>query len=336
MRLLFVLPPLFTVWMNTHGGVIIGAALLAVWGAYYMAMERESRWMAAAVAVASLAATLLNPYGFQLWRFLAETVRIGRGIEEWRPIWMAQLGGWALPWAVATALVLGAAFSRSRPRIDRLAVMLVLAYASARTMRLVPLFVVISLIYLVPSLKVLAATGWPAWTLQAPSRVAAGLAIVPLLPILATVHGSAWASSRSCVPIRGHWVPDLVVATALRAESPSGRLVTSFAWGQYSIWHFGPSLRVSYDGRRETVYSSETDWRQVYIERGNAAGLEFLEEVRPEYVWLSHSSSGVRRWLAHQADYRIDLETPMSFLAVRSDQSVVEPVTEIPQACFPG
>jgi hypothetical protein len=131
-------------------------------------------------------------------------------------------------------------------------------------------------------------------------------------------------------------VPDLVVATALRAESPSGRLVTSFAWGQYSIWHFGPSLRVSYDGRRETVYSSETDWRQVYIERGNAAGLEFLEEVRPEYVWLSHSSSGVRRWLAHQADYRIDLETPMSFLAVRSDQSVVEPVTEIPQACFPG
>jgi hypothetical protein len=336
MRLLATLPPLFVLWINMHGGVVVGAALVGAWTIYHAARGMESRGLAVAVGVSSVAATLINPYGFWLWQFLAETVRIGRGIQEWRPIWTAQVEGWAMPWALAMAVVLGAILSSARPRIDRVAAMLAMGYASANTMRLVPFFVAISLIYLVPSLRILTARGWPAWTLHAPSRVAAGLALVPLVPVLAVVHGSVWTSSRDCMPIRGDWAPDLTVATALREASPSGRLVTTYAWGQYSIWHFGPSLRVSYDGRRETVYTDETDWRQVYIERGDAEGLQFLGAVRPEYVWLSHSSAGVRRWLELQPDYRVDLETPTSFLGVRADLGVVSPADTVPGPCFPG
>jgi hypothetical protein len=33
-----------------------------------------------------------------------------------------------------------------------------------------------------------------------------------------------------------------------------GNLATYFAWGEYALWHLQPQVRVSMDGRRETVY----------------------------------------------------------------------------------
>ena len=32
-------------------------------------------------------------------------------------------------------------------------------------------------------------------------------------------------------------------------------MTVDFDWGEYVIWHLGPQVRVSVDGRRETVYA---------------------------------------------------------------------------------
>jgi hypothetical protein len=50
----------------------------------------------AAVAVAALSglATLATPYGWELWEFLLETVRMGRDITEWRPLWRQPPPDW--------------------------------------------------------------------------------------------------------------------------------------------------------------------------------------------------------------------------------------------------
>jgi hypothetical protein len=335
-RLLLPVSLLLAIWMNSHGGVLIGVALLGIWTGYYLWKSPERRWLALTVGCCGLASTLLNPYGVRLWQFLGETVRIGREIREWGPIWRAPLVAWGLPWALAVIAIVGTTMSRERPRIDRLAAVLLLAYASARTMRLVPLFVVITLIYLAPSLERLSVRRWMSWRLTAPSRVAAWAALAPLVAFAAFVHVPAWTRTRECLPVAGDWAPDQTVAAALRASSPNGRLVTSFAWGQYAIWHLGPALRVSFDGRLETVYSDATDQRQVAIERGEPAGLAFLADTRPEFVWLGSASGRTRNWLAGQPEYRFDLETPASFLAVRSDQPVITPATQVPAACFPG
>jgi hypothetical protein len=55
----------------------------------------------------------------------------------------------------------------------------------------------------------------------------------------------------------------------LKASGVSGNLAVEFNWGEYALWHLGPALRVSMDGRRETVYS-----REVYRE-----AMRFLEGV---------------------------------------------------------
>lgn len=335
-RLLGLVPVIFLVWTNTHGGVVIGVGLLMVWTLSHLWHGREPRRLTVAIAGAALASTVVNPYGLELPQFLAETVRIGRGTQEWQPIWRAQFAGSALPWLLTSAGVLALACSKERPRFDRLAVMIALAIASERTMRLVPFYAVVSAIYAAPSLQALAARGRGVWALRAPSRSIAVISLAPMLIVAAVVHRPIWASIRQCLPIQGEWIPDLAVADALKEAAPSGRLVTPYGWGQYVIWHLGPRLLVSYDGRRETVYTSVTDLRQVEIERGTAEGIAFLEHTRPEYVWLSNSSAPVREWLRSQPDYRIDIETHASFLGVRKDLPLVPMSARTPSFCFPG
>jgi hypothetical protein len=43
----------------------------------------------------------------------------------------------------------------------------------------------------------------------------------------------------------------------LRASGVTGNVATNFNWGEYVLWHLGPGVKVSIDGRRETVYSDE-------------------------------------------------------------------------------
>jgi hypothetical protein len=43
----------------------------------------------------------------------------------------------------------------------------------------------------------------------------------------------------------------------LRDSGVSGNLAVHFDWGEYAIWHLAPALKVSVDGRRETVYDGE-------------------------------------------------------------------------------
>jgi len=110
--------------------------------------------------------------------------------------------------------------------------------------------------------------------------------------------------------------------------------VLPFNWGEYAIWHFGPRLRVSIDGRRETVYSERTIDLQAAVEHGLAPGIEFLRATRPEYVWLATATGApAAAWLTANG-YRMDVETGESFIATRED---VAPVTIAPpqSRCFP-
>src|SRR4029453_9537739 len=104
-------------------------------------------------------------------------------------------------------------------------------------------------------------------------------------------------------PVRHGWAPGREAAAHL--QGLSGRLLTTFDWGQYAIWHFGPALRVSIDGRRETVYSATVVQGHLAFERGERDGQTMVAALSPDYAWL-RSSSG-RKWPrgdGHSGGYR--------------------------------
>ena len=110
-----VVPALFAVWVNTHGGWLVGAATLAIFTACALidlTLPLRLRLAILVMAVASAAACLVNPYGLRMLDFLLTTVRPERAdIPEWRPVTalpIAALALWLLPMALAAiALVRG-------------------------------------------------------------------------------------------------------------------------------------------------------------------------------------------------------------------------------------
>jgi hypothetical protein len=328
------LPPLFAFWVNCHGGWIVGMGVLGAWAATQV-WESPGRWRSwAAIVVACVAATLVNPYGAGLWAFIASTVRMERpDIDEWRSLWTTPVLNW-IPWALAV-LAVPWMWRRDTPRRLSIATVLVmLAYASARVLRIESLFVLAAAVLIGPAL----AARWP--RRGAPREISPwavrGVAVVFLVVMLAS---SAWVSRAAiaCVPIRGGWVPDVEAMTSLGHAAP-GRIVVPFNWGEYALWHLAPrGVRISMDGRRETVYSDARVAENDAALKGTPQGLETLARWNPEYVWLPKASVTTTEWLVERG-YRIDVETGQSRVVVRSD------VRRLPApgpvggryGCFPG
>src|SRR5712691_4709896 len=153
--LVFAVVPMMALWTNVHGGWLVGAGTLAVWAGLGLltplAIGDKLRVLCAAMA--ALAATLLNPYGWRLWLFLRETVGFGRAeITEWQPVYRLGYGS-VLLWAlVASAAVLPLARASTRRSIDRriVGVVIMLGVASFRVDRLLAFFTIAVTVLLGP------------------------------------------------------------------------------------------------------------------------------------------------------------------------------------------
>jgi hypothetical protein len=321
------LPILFAFWANLHGGWIVGAAVLALWSMTTLVWEpRTSRAMVITLLVASVAATLITPYGTTLWRFLAATAHGSRDIVEWMPLWDTPPVFW-LPWLLSVALIAACARHQRIPVPD-LAVAAALSAGGIWILRMSPLSVVANVVIAGPALarwKPIAdrERGTSRWMTVAILTAALDACILAVVP------------SARCIAIRGDRKPDVTAAETLGLNGAHGRLVTSFGWGEYAIWHLAPSLTVSIDGRRETIYSEQTIRQQLGVEDGSAEGLAYLAATRPEYVWLSAKSTKTQAWLIDNG-YRIDLNRAQSYVAVRQDLPVLGPVAIVEGGCFPG
>jgi len=328
---LVVLPTLFALWVNLHGGWIVGAAVLAMWVVVNFWQASSSRALTIGAASLSAVATLMNPYGWRLLDFLAQTVRPSRGIVEWQPLFTTPRVAW-VPALLVTAGLICIPFVRKRPPIDRLAIVVALGFAAFRVERLSSFFIVAALILLSPTIR----EQWPPRPfsfkpLSVRKAAFVGVASIVMVVVSATLA----AREASCVTISGDWTPDRVAGRALTDAHVSGKMVTWFDWGEYEIWHLGPQVRVSLDGRRETVYSDAVLKGHDELDAGTREGLAYLQDLQPDYVWLPAMLTSVSEWLAGHG-YRIDVQTPRSFVAVRENLPVVHASDAPLPACFPG
>lgn len=289
-RAIWGIVPLLLVWTNAHGGILAGVGFLGIWYAIQALMRvhavdslrplatREFATLTAAVALA-LVATLLNPYGPALWRFLLETATVARPeISDWQPLavyrpllgmfflWIL-LGGWAL-------------YRSARPRsVPMLAIWVVAAMLSLTAVRHLLFFLAAWPVALAEHLDA-------AWEYMLPKRLRAGRAHAPAAALL--------AAATLALLVRVAQDPwDVVIgpmqyplrAVALLRENVTGAdMVTPFNWGQFMLWHLGPDNRVSMDGRRETVYSEAIYQMNMDFLYGHDDWDRLLEERSPDLV----------------------------------------------------
>lgn len=258
---LWTLPAVFAAWVNLHGGFLAGMAVLLVWtAAHGIGHARRApahpprppaRTLVGAASLC-LAATFANPYGPELWAFLLRTASVPRPeITEWSPVALLSLPGasYVLLLVVTTAALATASPPPAWP--SRL-VFAALAPLPLLATRHLPLFGLGALIVAAAPLAVLSrriGTARADRRRPASRWIAAGLwagAAVLLALAVPRFRGVRIEAAQQPLPVKA--------IALLEASGVHGNLAVDFDWGQYALWHLAPDVRVSVDGRRETVY----------------------------------------------------------------------------------
>jgi len=288
-RALWIVPVLFALWPNFHGGWIVGFGVLAVWsaGEVWQSGERGRALPLGAVVLLSLLATLLNPYGIGMWQFLAETVRPARpDIADWTPLLRFPPAVLAvqsiLPLAAMAAL--WKARSASRLPVRDLAVAALLALATFRVGRVDAFFQIAVAVLFAPQL-IAFLNGLRSRLRASERRDSPAIALVGVAAAVCSVGLSL--QNLGSIRVDGYWIPDQAAAVLLRDARPGARVLTWFDWGQYAIWQLSPAgITISMDGRRETVYSERVVSDHFRFYAGAPEMVEYPDRIGADHVWL--------------------------------------------------
>jgi hypothetical protein len=316
---LWLLPLLMGVWVNVHGGFVIGLFLLAI----TLAGQGVSRlcgqrgpgvlegvrlpWLAVAGA-ACAAAVVANPYGLRMLVYPLQTVSMGAlrdFIHEWMSPDFHAPETQAFVWLLLGTFAV-VALSRRRVDLTDLLLLCGFAYLALLARRNIGLFALIAAPILVrhaaagleslgernPALRAITGRGDGAdpphaalnWTLLA-LIVAIALARISM-PLQPSINRAAIEKS---MPVGA--------VDYIRTAHPPGPMFNSYNWGGYLVWALVPGYPVYIDGRTDLygdaflsqymrVVYGEDEWRAV-LARDNIR-LVVIESASPLARKLNH------------------------------------------------
>ena len=231
--------PVIGVWGNMHGSVVLGAALVSVYGAEAFVRDRRN-FRAAALAVLAPVAVFASPYATGLPGYYATMLihpPYGHDIVEWQRT--TPSGITAIFFALAAVTLALLVLRRRRVSlIDWL--LLGLTFATALSaVRLIPWFALAALAIASPLVSVKPGRRFH-------GKAADALACVAVAGIIAA---AAWTGTHSYVGST-----DARTLTAVRSAARGGDVFADLMLADWLLWEI-PELRgrVAYDGRPEIL-----------------------------------------------------------------------------------
>lgn len=257
-RWIFVWLLLFPLWVNLHGGFVVGIGLTGVY-ALEQCVARKSWLHIAGVIAAMAAAIMLNPFGAGYYRYLFRALTMKRpAIAEWLPLWQAFPSVFSVAFLISLAVVAYAAAARRLRLEPGIGAIAVTAAATAMHQRMFPFFGVAFLCYapgyleqtpLGARLRASFENQRLAW-----QTVWTGIAIFFLL--LAASYRPWKLQVPGDAPPGDMAYPAGAVDYLLRTGF-HGNIMTPFECGAYVSWRLYPAVRISVDSRYEVAYP---DW----------------------------------------------------------------------------
>lgn len=263
LRFLWWMPLLMLLWVNLHGGFLLGPALMAItlagwaleaWLGVAKWPEARARVLRLGGALAACVAVIpLNPNGLELYRYPFQTLQartIVNYIVEWaspnfhstdfKPF----LGLLLLTWLVV-------AFSRKRLSPTQILLLLATAYGGLSAARHIPIFVLVAVPILAEGLEELAARRhWfsPEEASLPPAKLAINFVLVLAVCALTVLRFRQVIQSQAA----GEAENFPVAATEfLIREHPPAPIFNYYDWGGYFIARLYPRYRVFIDGRTD-------------------------------------------------------------------------------------
>jgi hypothetical protein len=285
-RSVWVLPPLMLLWVNLHGGYVLGLVLItialfgiALDGLLEKTPRAEVLRRAAPLAFVLLACLMvvpLNPNGFRLFSYPFETLSspvMQEHIEEWFSPNFHQTRFLALA-ALMFATFAVLALSSKRARASELLMLSATAYAVLRSGRHLPIFAFAAVPLLAEHASVWIKSRGFMPGLFAPEQIVSRRQAILRCAVLVVALGLSMVNVRKVVARQSQTEASNFPSSAvefIRAGNLPGPIFNWYDWGGYMIWKLYPERRVYIDGRAD-VYGD------AFIE-------EFLRASRGQGDW---------------------------------------------------
>ena len=254
------LPIIMALWVNLHGGFLMGGLIVALFILTESAagLRKGCRWDAAVLwgwGFAGALATLVNPYGIGLHRFVLYTLSLPRSITEWAPVCLL-----STEYLAFKMLFVSVCISLWRRRRDILSweslALIIIGAASFLQQRHMVFFAILAAPFLVDVLS--DEFGRRVWPRIRPwvSPLAVSLIASVFVIFAAGYAFKTLDRYRQCefrIVVDPEFYP-VQAMSFLKVNQFRGNLLVDFDWGEYAIWHLYPDCKVSIDGRFRTVY----------------------------------------------------------------------------------
>jgi hypothetical protein len=327
-RWLWLLPPLFLLWANCHGGYFLGWVVLAAYSAeaLWLVYRREPElgrrqlWIVGAVSVL---VSGINPNGFRILQVLVYYRRsqMTSNLLEWaRPQWFA-FNEFTVLWLAAAVLMLWAR-RRVRP-VDWLlfAAFAAAAFSAQRNTILIGLIAPIVIVSYFPWKPVLPA-------------------VAPFAASLLLIGGAIVFSGGSFFQLRAaEWRYPRGAADFLLEHHITGPLFNTYEYGGYLIWRLWPQQRVFIDGRSlsESVFRDYGRILYNVDEAGGKNAQQLLDRYGVQTIVMNtfEYSQGLVYRLApaladpRQSEWKLVYDDPTAIVLMRHPPSGVAPLDSL-------
>jgi hypothetical protein len=326
--MLWLLPPLMLVWVNVHGGFVVGFALLAIYwcsaawqwlrpsGDRFDDILRKIRAgqllrVLTLTGILSGLATLVNPYGFQLhvhiYRYLTNRFLIDH-INEFQSPNFHYVAQKCFAGLLLLTLVALAAKKREagRVRVSQALIILFAVYSGLYASRNIPVSSLLLILVIAPwlseamdrfSFRRMGERGFSSpQSLQRMEAVEFSLRghLWPIAMVLLTCWIAAHGGKLGAKPLMdAHFDATRFPAAAvdyLTKEDVQGPLVSPDDWGGYLIYRLYPRVRMVIDDRHD-FYGEQ--FLKSYLKMVNAepGWQDFLQQSRAHCVVVLKDSA---------------------------------------------
>jgi hypothetical protein len=258
-NLLWALPIIMIIWVNSHGGFIIGAGvLLIVTVLEYINCiinKKDSSHLRSLILWMFIteACMLINPYGFDLLVFLYKTLTLKRSISEWEAVSLFDLSYIRLK-IFSIFIILSFLINRKQNRYWEIGIIITAMLFAYLNQRHTPLFAILAAPFLAEKISVsMEKLGLNEKVISLFPLAVLVTAIVLIIgyQLSATIDKYMKAEFNIIVDPNVYPVGSIQF---LKRNNIKGNLLVPFDWGEYAIWKLYPDNNVSIDGRFDTVY----------------------------------------------------------------------------------
>jgi hypothetical protein len=320
---LWMAVPCFILWINLHGGILAGMGLLSIWAVLHAIKYPEDLKKIAAPVLVALLSPVINPYGIDLLDFLFRTATVPRPeIADWQPLKLVSFFGFVYLLLLILSIISFVYSSKKRNHILIIlfGIIASLPFIANRHLMLFGLAVLILAGEHIGDL----------WNKISPQKVTNQKRISPWVAVVATILAilgllGAWINSQK-ISITA-FQPPIAAMEIIKQSGVQGKLATEFAWGEYLIWHLSPSVKVSIDGRRETVYSSGAYRQSQNFLSGTEEWDSLLDNYKTDMALVKPNSPSYNL-LSLKKDWAIVYRDPIAVLFCNIELSMCEDITK--------